>query len=108
MLNEQNFRLAQKRLKELEKEKSEAIGAVKQIKENLKKEFNCPSLASAKRKLEKYRKELVSLEKKFQKDFNKFEKEYKKFLKAMESHDTSSDGTVDVPQKTIRQRKEKY
>jgi hypothetical protein len=87
MIDEETYNELKTVITELEKEKNQAEGALKQLKTNLKKEFKCSTLKAAKILLKKLKKEQLENEEKFNVEFRQFKKQYGPLLDSMANDD---------------------
>jgi hypothetical protein len=87
MIDEKTYRKIQKKIKVLETARDEAIGAVRQLEKDLKKEFGCKDLKSAKKLLKKMKKKQEEDEKIFKRDFKTWMGRFGLLVEAIEKED---------------------
>jgi hypothetical protein len=87
MITEEQYQKIKKQVDDLKQERDRAAGALKQIEEQLWKEFKCRTLKKAKLKLKRMIEKEEILNDKFTRAFKAFKKEFGPLLKAMERDD---------------------
>lgn len=86
MISEQEYLEFKQTLDLIRSVQEQAAGAVKQIEEELRKEYKCKSLKAAKRKLARMREKQSEDKKKFEEAFEVFLTEFGAVLSAMEEN----------------------
>ena len=79
MLKENEYLDLKEQVNKLERERDEASGAKKQILNALRKEFSVKTLGEAKKLLVHLKMEKLTVEKKFNYEYQKFKKEFRKY-----------------------------
>jgi hypothetical protein len=106
MISEIQFKKFQKLIERLERQRSEAIGELNQIKKTLKKEFGVDNLKEARKLQLKLEKSCEEEERRFIRYFNKFVREYGKHLRTMEGVDKELLQPIPVPKRATKKTQE--
>lgn len=79
-----DFEAVKRKVESLRRKRDESIGALKQLKQRLQKEFNCDSIADAKALLVRLTKEEVELAAQWSKQLAAFKKKWKHMLEEVD------------------------
>lgn len=87
MISEEEYRVLKNKVESLKMEREQKLGALRQIEETLKKEFNCNTIDQAKELLKKLKQKQRRQERKFHKRLESFKKEYEEYLEQVRKAD---------------------
>lgn len=84
MISLDDFEAVKRKVESLRRKRDESIGALKQLKLRLKREFNCDTIAEAKELLDQLTQQEVELASRWSKQLAAFKKKWKSMLEEVE------------------------
>jgi hypothetical protein len=84
MIDEEQYKVLSQQLQRFQRKKDEATGALKQLQEILRKDFDCSTVEQGQKLLKRLQREQASLELEAEKEYVKFQQKYGKRLESLD------------------------